>query len=521
MLSLGIRYLNGFSAASEVDNRDRAEWPPHPGRVFMALAAAHFQTGAAPAERAALEWLEKQDAPQLGVPDGDSRAVVTHFVPVNDAAGPAKAILQSAPLTRGRQPRTFARTWLHQDTVWLRWPQATPSAAVREALAGLCAKVTRIGHSSSLVQAWLADGPETGSSNWLPTDEAATLRLRVATAGTLAELERRFNGSDSERYAALRVEEYEAGSTEQRKAVRGRLAVAFGGEAPVRERPQLSVFQGYAPSTAVERPAVPGTVFSPHLLALTLERQDGPYRHLALTDVLTLTGRIHEALCKHCDDLGPEAAVVISGLDSGGKPLTTPHLAFVPLAFVGHPHADGRLLGIAITLPLAGVTPETRRGVLVALNRLRERGVALGRQGRWALAAVTQQSAPSSLRPETWTAHPGGAATWATVTPIAYDQHAKSRDKASQQAELTESVRLACERIGLRLAPREIILTPVSPHLGVPPVHVFPRLQRKDGSQRRHSHAILVFPEPVRGPILLGAGRYRGYGVCRPLTDQG
>jgi hypothetical protein len=41
---------------------------------------------------------------------------------------------------------------------------------------------------------------------------------------------------------------------------------------------------------------------------------------------------------------------------------------------------------------------------------------------------------------------------------------------------------------------------------------------RKDGSQRRHSHAILVFAEPVRGPMLLGADATVGYGVCRPIN---
>ena len=50
--------------------------------------------------------------------------------------------------------------------------------------------------------------------------------------------------------------------------------------------------------------------------------------------------------------------------------------------------------------------------------------------------------------------------------------------------------------------------------------HAFPRLNRKDGSDRRHTHAILVFEEPVRGPILIGAGRYRGYGLCRALEME-
>src|SRR2546423_1470403 len=88
MLAFGIRYLNGFVAAAEPDAHERAECPPHPGRVFMALAAAHFQTGGDPAERAALAWLEELgDAPRIRAIDRIQRTVVTHYVPVNDKAG--------------------------------------------------------------------------------------------------------------------------------------------------------------------------------------------------------------------------------------------------------------------------------------------------------------------------------------------------------------------------------------------------------------------------------------------------
>jgi CRISPR-associated protein Csb2 len=121
-----------------------------------------------------------------------------------------------------------------------------------------------------------------------------------------------------------------------------------------------------------------------------------------------------------------------------------------------------------------------------------------------------------TLRPSTWTAHPDGATHWSTVTPIAYDHHPKAKAKAAYLAEVAEMIRLGCERIGLR-RPREVIVTPVSAHLGAPAAHAFPRLRRKDGSERRHTHAILVFDEPVRGPIIIGAGRYRGYGLCRPV----
>jgi CRISPR-associated protein Csb2 len=77
-------------------------------------------------------------------------------------------------------------------------------------------------------------------------------------------------------------------------------------------------------------------------------------------------------------------------------------------------------------------------------------------------------------------------------------------------------VGLACERIRLP-DPREVIVAPVLLQAGVPAAAAFPRLRRKDGSERKHAHVVVVFDESARGPALLRAGRYRGYGVCRPM----
>jgi CRISPR-associated protein Csb2 len=127
MLTLGVRYLTGCAVASDVDNRSRVEWPPHPGRVFMALAAAHFQTGEDPQERAALEWLEQQTAPEIQAGASTERASVKQFVPVNDVAGPATAPIHSAlGFSRKRQPREFARAWINDDSIFLCWPEADP-----------------------------------------------------------------------------------------------------------------------------------------------------------------------------------------------------------------------------------------------------------------------------------------------------------------------------------------------------------------------------------------------------------
>lgn len=494
MLTLGIRYLNGFVAASQPDDLERAEWPPHPGRVFMALAAAHFQTGADAKEREALIWLEELEecgqplAPHLVAADPAERAVVTHFVPVNDdnvgftkKSGKTKPFpeIGQTGLRRNRQERTFARAWLNPDTVYLTWPGAEPDDEVRSALTALCAKVTRIGHAMSMVQMWLAADDEPGDPAWIPDEDRAQIYLRLAPRGTLDDLERRFNADGL----------------------------------PVRRRPELSVSQGYArPSTTTGDAQVAGTVFNPHLIVLRIEYVHGPYRQLDLACTLAVTSRWREALLSQGNDLPDTARHVLSGHDVTGAPLDEPHVAFAPLAFVGHDHADGRLLGMGIAAP-RDLESADRRGMLRALGRVRQ--LKLGRLGVWRLDSATET--PSwNIQSAAWTGHPSGATQWSTVTPVAFDRHPKSTTRAARREDVADMLRRSCVRVGLK-EPREVIVTVISAHPGVPPAYAFPRLHRKDGSPRRHTHAILVFDEPVCGPILLGAGRYRGYGFCRPL----
>lgn len=519
MLALGIRYLNGFVAATQPNDRNRVEWPPHPGRVFMALAAAYFQTGEAAEEREALYWLEALNvAPLIKAPEVIQRAVVTHYVPVNDKAGPSKAILQSAPVTRERQPRTFARGWLEQDTAFLVWPDANVGKSVRASLEALCAKVTRIGHSSSLVQMWLASPEEVGEPNWVPDDDRAVEQLRLPTLGTLAYLERRYNRDAVESFATLKVAEDDDSDKQLQRAAKKRLKEEFSDEPPPQLRPELTISQGYAPPAPPKSSdQVVGSVFSPHLLIFRLEPERAPYRWLDLPSVLVLTQRWHEALVSRTNDLPDRVRSILSGRAPTGAPLETPHLAFLPLAFVGqHEQADGHLLGMALALP-NDLSREDRRGALVGIGRVTQ--LLLGQMGSWRVTPETSALPARNLRPEVWTSYPSGARHWSSVTPVVYDRHPKTKDKVAYQTEVAEMIRQSCTFIGLP-APREVIITPVSTHLGVPPSHVFPRLRRKDDSERRHTHAILIFEQPVCGPIVIGAGRYRGYGFFRPVTES-
>src|SRR5688572_4332579 len=92
MLALAIRYICDWAAATSVSDRDAPEWPPHPDRIFMALAAAHFETDRHAAERSALEWIaDVLPPPSIAASLAERRTSVTTYVPVNDSQAPRLA----------------------------------------------------------------------------------------------------------------------------------------------------------------------------------------------------------------------------------------------------------------------------------------------------------------------------------------------------------------------------------------------------------------------------------------------
>jgi CRISPR-associated protein Csb2 len=126
----------------------------------------------------------------------------------------------------------------------------------------------------------------------------------------------------------------------------------------------------------------------------------------------------------------------------------------------------------------------------------------------------------ASLRPDTW-CRP--SYRFVTVTPIALDrnpgnlrsnQH-HTAHKASVEAQ--RSIADACTRIGLpRAVSVEVSLTSSLP--GVAPVRAFLPWPAQPGrTPRVRVHAEVCFAEPVRGPVLLGAGRFFGLGLCLPV----
>jgi CRISPR-associated protein Csb2 len=244
---------------------------------------------------------------------------------------------------------------------------------------------------------------------------------------------------------------------------------------------------------------------------------------LDITDALWLTKTLRDAAIRLWEDRhGTPIPEWLSGHTPDGQKSEREngHLAFVALPNVGHEHADGELKGIALAVP-QDVTKAEQDLLMDALfpwddqtGETQPLQLTLGRLGVWRLE-LESSAFPRmvALRKSVWI---GPAERWASVTPIVLDRYPKNGE-----SEAEEMVKSACERIGLP-RPREVVLMPGSLFVGAPPAKRFPALPKKfRKTLDQHTHALLIFDEPVRGPVLLGAGRYRGYGLCRPYRSRG
>jgi CRISPR-associated protein Csb2 len=131
------------------------------------------------------------------------------------------------------------------------------------------------------------------------------------------------------------------------------------------------------------------------------------------------------------------------------------------------------------------------------------------------------------------------AETWATCTPIVLDHHLKATTNAAREVEVCELIARACVRVGLP-EPARVVVQGDDPDRqlavsagkhsaieGAPAAYPSRRSPRWTGwrlpeslASRQLTHAVIRFAEPVQGPVLLGAGRFSGLGLCRPLDKE-
>jgi CRISPR-associated protein Csb2 len=506
MFALEAEFLTSRYVASLRGDRSVAEWPPHPNRLFSALAAALFECDFGTDAKEALTWLEKQEPPAISASEPSFRTPVTSFVPTNDkndfyVKRGAKVTVfakidEGIDLRRNRQPRYFPTVVPQTATVVYCWPNSSDAEVnqCRPALQRLAENVTYLGHSSSLVRVAICNDPPEPTLRPAPDGELADVMLRVPGPGRLDRLKSAY---DLSLVVNRRIE------------------------------PPEGRFRGYVRTCRAAGPTEAHGVFDERMIVF--RRKQGC--RLPLRLCLQLASTVRSALIELAEQPVPE---MLSGRQDNGEKSDQPHTAIVPLPNIGSRYSDGTIMGFAIVVPHALSEPARaaeRRAVLAAIGRLTT--LHMGSAGAWEIERVTAESRYKSLQPTRYTV---ASRCWATVTPVVFGRFPDTL--YSEEAQ--NMVREQCRMIGLP-SPLRVELLAVSPVLGVPPSAQFPtlstdgkpvatlfekgrhRLPRPSGGHARprvRSHVLIDFERPVRGPVLLGAGRYLGMGLCLPVLKS-
>ena len=377
-----VNFLTGRYVATFHNDRRQPEWPPHPARLFSALVAAWADADEPDRfERAALEWLEAQGHPAIAAPDAVPRKVVSHFVPVNDASIVSRALqkrkadkvgslseqlhqelvasggevtkkairiqrnvarervvdtqvsqagntnpssaVQMLPEQRGKQERFFPSVTPDEARVTYLWDGPSPDGIV-EILDRLLGRVSRLGHPSSLVSCRVASGPS------VPThvrDDNGGQKLRSIRRGQLAELERQYARHRESRPHSL---------------------------------PYTDIrYRTVADTSQLERPHEPDT--AGEWIVFELAHAS---RTIPATRAVELAKAMRSAVLHYAEDPIPEE---LSGHTPAGDPTAAPHVAFLPLPYAGFERADGRILGMAVSVPKV-LSEATRRALFRAIG---------------------------------------------------------------------------------------------------------------------------------------------------------
>lgn len=499
-LVLEIEHLTGVAFAAVGPDSDEPGWPPQPDRIFSALVATWAAHGEPEPETRALEWLEQQPVPLILASEATVRSAPVSFVPPNDPETGRSGDRSVMPAFRRRQPRRFPAARPHDPVVRLMWPDLQPEPDTFAALERLAVDTAYVGHSASLTRCCFRAGLPEGD---LPVPRTPTRRIY---ARRLDELRRAFESG--------------------RRPLPGE---PVRGQVEPKEAPQQSSFgrEWLILEDISEDIETSGGTEPPHMPDIRACAMVAK----AIRDCL-LDGYGRAGL----DDKIP---LVVSGHQHDGSPARDPHLAIIPLAFAGFPYADGRVLGFALVPPRdSDILRQT--GFRQALRKLAPLDDKItGEQQRRVLrvspkrgsrqphfsVALSPTFEPPGRRSLDPTIYTQPARTFATVTPIVLDRHLKENGEAREE-EIIEQIVAACRNIGLD-EPELVVPDKHSALEGAPsarPSGKSPQWMRwrlpASLASRALTHAVIRFPREVEGPVILGAGRFVGLGLCRPVDER-
>ena len=486
------------------------DWPPSPARLFQALVAGVGLGGPlGNADRKALEWIEKQDPPLIAAPTGwRPRRGVLFYMPNNDSDRIGGDPLRMAKIRTGKKvfrPRFFDAA---VPFVYV-WPLADAGGDDQNARAicSLAERLYQLGRGIDMAWAWgeILDNREIEEllskhpgRVFRPLPGSGTTVLTCPCPGSLESIERRHRAF-GERF---RYEQH--------------------------GRSQKAIFR--QPPQARFRAVSYESPFSCHLYELRDPAIEGRLARWPLARASALVTCLRDGARERLIRVLSGQRATIERVLVGRKPdgtndgPTEDRVRIVPLPSIGHVHADREIRRVLVDVPpTCPLRPDDVRWAFSGLDLVdSETGEVR--------AVCTPVDDSGFLR------HYGldGDArhhVWRTVTPIAVpeatprrrtdrgrqDQEPKTgRERAQEQARVASAVCQALRHARVRASVRTVRVQREPFESNGARVEAFAGKTRF--AKERLWHVELRLQAPVRGPLVIGDGRFLGLGVMAPLT---
>ncbi|MEQ1903857.1 MAG: type I-U CRISPR-associated protein Csb2 [Pirellulaceae bacterium] len=486
-LCLSVTFVDPISAFHGRADHAEPEWPPSPLRVFQALVAAGSNEVGGQDGRLtdfeALKWLERlqNDAPPVIVtPKHLVGKAVRIAVPNNDMDSPARFWAKGQEPKKPHRPidlrplKTVRPIRLMVDdddqaTVRYYFPLANDQCPHFDVLKSAARSITHLGWGIDMVAADAeviseADAQQLSGERW-QVAQSGGVALRVPKSGTLDDLMRKH-------------EDFLNRLTDE----------GFKPVPPLRE----FAVRHYRRSTDPEpRPYCVFTILKPDA--------SGNQAFNTARRTRDVAAWIRHAVAEVCQPAGwPDFLPFVHGHGSDGQPNRSENSShrfqYLPLPTINsHLHRVESIRRVMVVAP---------PGCQDRIDFIRRR--LLGHALKWRdeeIGVLNVQLGKDWVRDQ----YTGAATTWTSVTPVILDGY---DDRNAAKTE--KLLRKALANAGITAEIEELDWQPFGFVAGVEPVRAFVRPEKLHGTML---HVRLQLKRSIPGPLALGAGRYRGYGL--------
>ena len=467
MLAVSVELLHGTfrgdpDGTANTGRLQHGEWPPSPSRLFAALVAAdgtREQSRVTDGEE--LAWFERLPPPRIYADGRPCHQPLEPRYVVKHEGSASKSTHQEYIGRSGTLTRAGVRVVPRYPRIVYRWDVDSPTETTLDALRRRAARVGYLGASDSPVRLRVTTRTPTSApqnDGFIP-DGLGDAVINVTTPGDLQVLDRMFDAWCERGASVSRLQ-----------------------------------FPALGHGTRYRSPQSVAPVDSGEVVAwLRLESAVSGRR------VSVVAALFKEAVLSQHQRTHGEPPPILHGHGLDGKGYEIAR--YLPLPDVGYRWSRGRIHGLALWVP-PGCDPivgRTARDAAVAVRRLTGRGIDVS------LAPDDDEVRPRALQANRWLRR---SRRWVTAFPAIHERRC--------DVELAEVARW-CRHAGLPepVAFRSVRTPLIHGALDLAPVEV----NRPGRPGLPYSHVELQFAQAVPGPVVVGSGRQRGFGLCIPVDD--